>query len=295
MFFDRLGRGWELAGQSWQVLKRDKELVLFPMISGIACLLVVATFLLPFLLVPEFGAGIKAVLDQNRGGRQEPAAQIAYAVVAFAFYFVNYLVIVFFNTALVSCAIIRFKGGDPTMADGLRMAARRLPQIAGWAALSATVGVILKMLEEKTDWVGRLVIGLIGTAWAVATYLAVPTLAVEGVGPIEALKRSAALIRQTWGEGLAGNFGMGLIGLLISLPGMALIIFGVIAAAGANAVVFGVLLITAGVLALLAGSIIVSTLKQIFIAGLYVYATEQRVPDGFSQDLMRSAFAPKRG
>jgi len=293
MFFDRLGRGWELAGQSWQVLKRDKELVLFPMLSGIACLLVVASFLLPFLLVPEFGAGIKAALDQNRAGHQS-AAQIGYAAVLFAFYFVNYLVIVFFNTALVSCAIVRFKGGDPTLADGLRMAGRRLPQIVGWAALSATVGVILKMIEEKTDWVGRIVIGLIGTAWAVATYLAVPTLAVEGVGPIEALKRSAGLIRQTWGEGLAGNLGMGLIGLLISLPGVALILFGVIAATAAHAVVFGVLLMTAGVLALLAGSILVSTLKQIFIAGLYVYATEQRVPNGFSPELMRSAFGPKR-
>jgi hypothetical protein len=294
MFFDRLGRGWELAGQSWQVLKRDKELVLFPMISGIACLLVVASFLLPFLLIPEFGAGIKAVLDEDRAGRQQPVAQIAYAAVAFAFYFVNYLAIVFFNTALVSCAIIRFKGGDPTLADGLRMAWRRLPQIAGWAALSATVGVILKMIEEKTDWVGQIVIGLIGAAWAVATYLVVPTLAVEGVGPIEALKRSAGLIRQTWGEGLAGNIGMGLIGFLISLPGVALIILGVITAAAGHAVVLGVLLMTVGVLALLAGSILTSTLKQIFIAGLYVYATEQRVPNGFSAELMRSAFAPKR-
>src|SRR5205823_13705827 len=81
MFFDRLGRGWELAGQSWQVLKRDKELVLFPMLSGIACLLVVASFLVPFFVVPGFGAGIKAFLDEDRAGQQQPAAQIAYAAV----------------------------------------------------------------------------------------------------------------------------------------------------------------------------------------------------------------------
>jgi hypothetical protein len=193
----------------------------------------------------------------------------------------------------VSCAIVRFKGGEPTLGDGLRMAGARLPQIAGWAALSATVGVILKMIEEKTDWIGQIVIGLIGAAWAVATYLAVPTLAVEGVGPIEALKRSAGLIRKTWGEGFVGNVGVGVIGFLISLPGIALVIFGIMAMA-ANSVWLGGLLVAVGVIALLAGSIIVSTLKQIFIAGLYVYATEQRVPNGFSQDLMRSAFAPKR-
>src|SRR5207247_7466567 len=102
--------------------------------------------------------------------------------------------------------------------------------------------VILKMIEEKTDWIGRIVVALIGTAWAVATYLAVPTLAVEGVGPIEALKRSAGLIRQTWGEGFVGNIGIGWIGFLISLPGIALILFGAILAAAAHALVFGVLL-----------------------------------------------------
>jgi len=294
MFFDRLSRGWELAGQSWEVLKKDKSLVVFPILSGIACLLVVASFVLPLFLVPQFGAGLKAVFDEDAAGHQKPTAQIAYAALLFAFYFVNYFVIVFFNTALVSCAIIRFKGGDPTLGDGLRMAGSRLPQIAGWAALSATVGVILKMIEEKTDWIGQIVISLIGTAWAVATYLAVPTLAVEGVGPIEALRRSAGLIRKTWGEGLAGQFGLGWIGFLICLPGIALLIGGVFAMATAQAVVLGAVLMAFGLIALLVGSIVTSTLKQIFVAGLYVFATEQRVPNGFSQDLMRSAFAPKR-
>src|SRR5207247_245071 len=112
-------------------------------------------------------------------------------------------------------------------------------------------------------------------------------------GPIEALKRSAGLIRQTWGEGFVGNIGIGWIGFLISLPGIALIIFGVMAMA-AQTVVLGALLLAVGVLELLVGSIVVSTLKQIFIAGLYVYATEQRVPNGFSPELMRSAFAPER-
>ena len=292
MFFERLSRGWELAGQSWDVLKRDKELVLFPILSGIACLLVIASFLLPMFFIPGLGQGVMGALDGDRADNNPLAARIAYGAVLFAFYFVNYLVIVFFNTALVSCAIIRFKGGDPTLGDGLRMASSRLPQILGWAALSATVGVVLKMIEEKTDWVGHIVVGILGTVWAVATYLAVPVLAVEGVGPVEALKRSGALIRKTWGEGLAGNFGFGIIGLLISLPGIALIILG--GFSFAKSVALGFALVASGLFALLAASIVLSTLKQIFIAGLYVYATEQKVPNGFSTDLMRSAFAPKR-
>jgi hypothetical protein len=290
--FERLARGWELAGQSWDVLKRDKELVVFPILSGIACLLVVASFLLPVALVPGLREGIMNLVDQDRPGQNAGMAEVAYAVVLFAFYFVNYLVIVFFNTALVSCAIIRFRGGDPTLGDGLRAAGMRMPQIIGWALLSATVGVILRMIEEKSEWVGQLVAGIIGTVWAVATYLAVPILAVEGVGPVEALKRSAALIRRTWGEGLAGNFGLGLIGFLMHLPGFLLIVLG--GFAFSKTVPLGVALVVLGVFAILAASIVLSTLKQIFIAGLYIYATEERVPSGFSADLMRGAFAPKR-
>jgi hypothetical protein len=236
--------------------------------------------------------GIMNLVDQDRPGQNAGMAEVAYAVVLFAFYFVNYLVIVFFNTALVSCAIIRFRGGDPTLGDGLRAAGMRMPQIIGWALLSATVGVILRMIEEKSEWVGQLVAGIIGTVWAVATYLAVPILAVEGVGPVEALKRSAALIRRTWGEGLAGNFGLGLIGFLMHLPGFLLIVLG--GFAFSKTVPLGVALVVLGVFAILAASIVLSTLKQIFIAGLYIYATEERVPSGFSADLMRGAFAPKR-
>ena len=45
--FERVANGWELAKASWGVLKLDKELLLFPLMSGIAWLIVLASFALP--------------------------------------------------------------------------------------------------------------------------------------------------------------------------------------------------------------------------------------------------------
>ena len=132
-------------------------------------------------------------------------------VLAFLFYVVSYTVIFFCNTALVGAAMIRLEGGDPTLRDGFRIAFDRLPQIIGYALIAATVGMILRWISERAGIVGQIIIGIIGFAWNIATFLVVPVLAVEKVGPIEAIKRSAGLLRRTWGEQLVGNAGIGIV------------------------------------------------------------------------------------
>jgi serine/threonine protein kinase len=131
---------------------------------------------------------------------KELAESLSRVGLGFAFYLATSFVIVFFNTALISCALIRFDGGNPTLGDGLSAAVARLPQILGWALLSATVGTILKQVEERVPLVGKFVIGLVGMAWAILTFMVVPILAAEGLGPIAAVKRSTSLLRKTWGE-----------------------------------------------------------------------------------------------
>jgi hypothetical protein len=199
-------------------------------------------------------------------------------------------VIVFFNTALVSCAIIRFKGGDPTVSDGLSAAMSRLPQIFGWALLAATVGMILHSIEKRANFVGQIVVSILGLMWSAATYLVVPVLVVEKLGPIDALKRSVLLLRHCWGDGLVGNFSLGLIGFLLAIPGIALIMGAFFLGAAAESLVLGIALGVLGVAYLVVLSIVISALKQIFIAGLYIYAAEEHVPEGFDEELMRTAF-----
>ena len=297
--FDSISNSWAILKQSWGVLRKNKELTLFPIISGIVSMLVAATFVLPFFVVPELRHQVMAWGDQAnqaaQGGGQRgiETGRIVMFVLMFLFYVTSYFVVVFFNVALVSCAVVRMSGGEPTLRDGFSAAGARLPQILGWSVVAGTVGMILKLIEDRSDAIGRFVIGLLGLAWTVTTYLVVPILAVEGLGPMDALKRSAALLRHSWGEGLAGNFTMGLIGFLLCLPGAALFFIGmmVIAKIGWAAAFF----VAGGVVYLMAVAIVMSTLHQIFLAGVYIYAAQQRIPNGFDEELLRSAFRRKGG
>ncbi|MFN5706522.1 MAG: DUF6159 family protein [Planctomycetota bacterium] len=190
--FERIATGWALTKQAFNVLRLDKELLLFPILSGACCLLVIASF-----FVPAYAFGW---LDSGAGDRASPTSRIFLAMIGFAFYFVNYFIMVFFNSALVGCSVIRLKGGDPTVSDGFATALSRLPQIAAWSAVAATVGVILKSFENKNNKAGQFVIGLIGAAWSMLTFFVVPIIVIEQLGPIAAIKRSTSLLSETWGE-----------------------------------------------------------------------------------------------
>lgn len=279
--FERIANGWELAKESARVLRLDKELLVFPLLSGIACLIVLASFAVPLWL-----GGYPEALSEDPEPFREPLNWL----ILFAFYFVNYFVIVCFNSALVACAVIRFRGGDPTLADGFRAAGNRLPQIAGWALVSATVGVILRAIESRSERAGRFVAGLLGTAWTIATYFVVPVLVVERLGPIEACKRSVAVLRRTWGEALSANFGIGVIVFLAMLPAIALLFGGGVLLAQEQFALGGALL-GLGLVALLVVSLVSSALNAIVLAALYLYAADDAVPRGFDQRVLERAFA----
>lgn len=282
--FQRISMGWQLTKQSMHVLKMDKELLLFPLFSGISCLLVLASF-----AVPLFYSGALESLGED----QENLTQNVLAwVILFAFYFVNYFVITFFNSALVGCAVIRLKGGDPTVSDGFHSAFARLPQIAGWALVAATVGILLKAIESRSEKVGQIVAGLLGMAWSITTFFVVPVLVIEGLGPIASVKRSVAVMRKTWGEALVSNWGIGFIVFALSLLGILPIFAGGFLLATDMAAI-GIVLIAVGVLILITVSLISSALNSIILAALYIYAAEDQMPEGFDSTLVRGAFAHK--
>ncbi|MCA9052352.1 MAG: hypothetical protein KDA75_00880 [Planctomycetaceae bacterium] len=281
--FERISNGWNLALESWHVLRQDKQLLVFPLFSGIACLLVLASFAAPLMLT-----GYGQVLAEDPDGMQNPVAWL----LLFAYYCVNYFVIVFFNSALVACAAIRLRGGDPTIGSGFRAAMNRLPQIAGWAVASATVGVILKAIESRSEKVGAIVAALLGAAWTIGTFFVVPVLVIERLGPIDATKRSLAIIRDTWGESLVANMGIGLLVTLAALPLVALLMGGIyLLQAGPPAV--GGTLIALAILGMILLSLISSALDAIVLTALYLYAADDTPPGAFDGRLLRQAFASK--
>jgi hypothetical protein len=278
--FERISNGWELAKSSYRCLMLDKEMLVFPLLSGLACLAVLASFGLPLM-----GSDYVRTIQEDG---QAPDDPLAY-VILFLFYFCNYFVIVFFNAGLIACAIIRFNGGDPTVGDGFRAAAARLPQIFAWALVSATVGVILKAIESRSSRAGRMAAGLLGMAWGAGTYFVVPVLVVEKVGPLTAVKRSLSILRRTWGEALVSNFGIGLFVFLMVLVCLIPAVVGLLAGSVFTVVVG----IGITVVLLILVSLVSSALNGIVLGALYLYAAEDRVPPQFDVGFFRHAFVQK--
>jgi hypothetical protein len=285
--FERIGHSFALARSSWDVLRKDKQLVLFPVISGIGCLLVLISFAAPLIALI---AGARLELQDQNGN----PAWWTYPVL-FAFYFCNYFVIVFCNSALVSCALMRFGGQEPTLGDGFRAAFSRLPQIAVWSLVSATVGVLLKVLENAHERVGEFISAILGTAWTVLTYFVVPVLVVEKVGPFQAIRRSVELLKKTWGEALIGGIGLGLFKFLLMLPGILLLVAGVAICVSVQPVAIGLILVGLALLYLLGMSAVTAALDTIFLGALYQYAAFQSVPAGFDSGAIEGAFQRKKG
>jgi hypothetical protein len=277
--FERIAMGWRLGLAAIGVLRDNKKLLIFPLLSGICCLMVMISFAAPLI----YSERLRDMLDRGQAGN-EP---IWYALL-FAFYFVNYFVIVFFNSALVSCALARFGGMEPTIGDGLGVAASRLPQILAWALVSATVGVILRFIEDRSEKVGQFIVGLLGMAWGIMTYFVVPVLVVERVGPIDAVKRSCSVMKKAWGESLVANFGAGLLIFLMFLVALIPAILG--GFVGGYALIAGAIVT---VLLVILVSLISSAVNTIIVAALYQYAANEQPPDAFDVDLLRGAFARK--
>lgn len=281
--FERFSRSWNLIKASAGVLAKDKELLVFPLLSAIATLIVAAAFLLPAL-------GLGALDGLGEGGA---GVSVGIYVLAFLFYLVQYFVIFFFNSALVGAAMIRLDGGDPTLRDGLRIAASRAPQILGYAAIAATVGMILRAVQERAGWIGKLLVGFLGVAWTVASFLVVPVLVSRNIGPIDAVKESALLLKKTWGENLIGQGG---VGMVFGLGMFALIIVGgaaIIGAAMTGSMVFTGVVVALLIALLVLAGLVQAALTGIYSAALYRYACGEGVTDGFDAGLLEQAFAVK--
>jgi hypothetical protein len=277
--FDRIKRSFDLVRASAGVLRQDNHLMLFPVISAIAWLLVVGAFALPLF-------GYEAIDGLGRGGA---------CSVAFLFYVVQYFVIFYFNTALVGAVMIRLDGGSPTLGDGLRIANSRLGAILGYAVISATVGVILRAIQERVGFIGRLIVGLIGASWALATFLVVPTIVMRDRGAVASISESTALLKRTWGENVVGQVGLGAaFGLVyFGLAGGAVVLAMLLLAAGTVSPVLFVLFAAVVVLAFLACVLFQATLTGIYSAVLYRYASDGSDTPGFSGDVLASSFQRK--
>lgn len=281
----KFARSWELMKASAGVLRSDKSLLVFPLLSGICSLVVMASFLIPVASMTIEG--------ERLGVHYQHGLSTASWTLLFFFYLVQYFVIFFFNTALAGVALKRLRGEAASVSEGLALAGSRFGAILGYALIAATVGLLLRMVQERLGLIGRFIVGLIGLAWTVATFLVVPVLAGEGVGPVEAVQRSVELLRRTWGENLIGNAGLsvvfGVIGFVFVLAS-AVLVGGAFATHSITAVVAAIGIVVLGFIAL---ALVQSSLQGIYAAALYRYAEEGEAGTGFPPGLLEQAFRPK--
>lgn len=277
--FTRIRRSYYLFRGSLHVLNQDRELLVFPLLSGLITMIVVATFILPI---------VWAMASLNEAPMDNVTQGVGYFLL-FVFYFVAYAITYYFNTAVVSCAIYRMKGGDPDVRGGFHAARTRFKEILGWALVSASIGLILKFFQNNSGLLGKIAVGLAGVAWSVASYLVIPIIVMEKKGPIDALKESGRLVKKTWGEQVAGNIGIGFFFFLILLPVVFLI--PMLALIQSHAVVLIGITILVVYITLIA--LVQSTLSSIFQAALYLYAKEDYIPEGFSRSLLRDSVSNK--
>lgn len=274
-FFDRLGNGWRIAMTSLKVLRANKQLIIFPILSGISLLLIFGSF---FTIVLA-GAGWD--IDQLKDTDQSTGRYLF----LFIYYLVNYFVVVFFNMALIHCTHLYFKGEEVTVEKGIRFSFSRIGAIFGWSMFAATVGMILRLISENLGSIGKIIIGLIGIVWSVATFFVVPVIAYENLGPIDAFKRSSSIMRQKWGERIGAGFSFGLVSLVgFLIAGISLFVIGAI-----FNLIIGVVLAVLGILLV---ATIMSAARTIFISAVYHNINGDPV-EHFNQQMIDNLFVEK--
>jgi hypothetical protein len=261
-----LSRAWELYKQSFAVLSKDGEMLIFPVASGVSVALLAAGF-----FIPLYTDGTFAALAANK------ALWSDYALL-FLWYYLNHFLICFFNSALIGCALIRLGGGDPTVGDGFGVAFYRAGRIAVWAFVAATVGVALSAFNKRQSLLTRLIGAALSFGWTMVTYLILPVILIEGRGIHDSIYRSQELFRKQWGEQLIGTFGFGFLNFLLLLPCIIPIAFlwGVDRAAA----------VIAGAAYILVLSVVSSAVTGVFKAALYWHAAKGAPPPGFTPEAM---------
>ena len=268
-FFNRVSNTFKMMKSCLDVLKKDRELILFPVFAAISVAI--------FVLIMSAG-GYLDNLDTEQGGSLAPLILLIFGA--------NFL-IVFFNSALVSAALERLRGGDPNVKSGLSHAIKHIHHIFFWSIIVTIVAILIAIIrgDRRENSIFREIFAsIIQAGWAMMTFFVVPIIVSENIGPINAIKRSTSLFKQTWGDQVVANFGFGIFQLFGVLLGVVVGWF-----FGLFSPLFGAIL--GGSLAVMSVAIIY-TLEGIYKAALYEFALGEK-PLEFQQEDLRTAYQRK--
>jgi len=270
----KIKRGWALTKKSSALLNEHRQLIRFPLYGAVATIVPAVVFLGPGLYL----------FDKDTLAGAIPLIVIGvYALSVVGFYF---------SVGLAACADMIFRGQQATVADGLAVARSRFAQICGWAAVSTAISAVMGVLENQGGIGGQVAARLVGMAWSLVTFLAVPVIAIEGTGPFETIKRSASMFKSRWGQQITGNIAIGgAVFLFGMLPAIVLVVLG--AAVWSSASFLGALLVVVGALLFAISLLVSKALTGIFGVALYRYALDGEAVGGFTPEELESAVKAK--
>lgn len=284
-------RSWLITKLSFSVINKDRELLWFAVLSFLFSGLYLLAMIVPLAMFGSF--------EDDPDGGQRKLELTEYAII-FVAYFGLAFVATFFNVCVVYTSKVRFEGGDATFGESFRFAMSRLGLIFQWSLVSASVGLLLRILENASRNLGKggqivssIILSLVGMAWGIVTIFVVPGIVYDGLGPFDAIKKSVQVIKKTWGESLIRHFGLGLIQFFVVVAVILVsagLTYGLTMAFDTPGMLIG---IGFGVLAILLSVLVFGVATSVFNTALYVYATQGTLASGFDQDTMRSAFRPK--
>lgn len=286
----RIATSWQLLQRSWQVLQAQPRLVLFPVVSTL-CSIVLALF----FIVPIIAVGVAAASTHQNLEAYGERLHIFYYAYGAGIYLVSMFLATFFNVAFYNEIFHALSGEEVSLGRGLRFAATRWQAILLWSLLAGTVGLIIRSIEERLGWLGRIVMGFLGLVWSVAAVFAIPVIIRRtDRNPLVVLRDSASTLKRTWGESLIGFVGIQLLGVFFVATSL---LFGIIGIVGLIVLNQGWLFASAigfWLLAVLVGSFIVSIATHVYRCALYVFASEGVVPGPFTPEMMQSAWKVKK-
>ncbi len=277
--FTRMKQGWALTKKAWSVVREHPGLARLPLIGGILAVVAALVFVGPGVFLAN------ADPDATR--------LVGYVLIAVGSYLASFIVI-YYNVILAAAANDALQGREPDVAAGRQIAKNRIPTIAGWALVSALVSLTFAIIRDRGGVLGNIAASLGAAIWGLVTFLVVPVLALEGIGPIDAIKRSGSLVRQRWGQQVTGNFVIGGIASLFTFIGIGAIIGGVVLITGGTAWgVLGGALVLLGLVVAVAASVFAGATRGVFGVALYHFVAEDRAVGPFTTQELASAAAPR--
>lgn len=280
----RIRRGWELTKKAWGVVRDNPGLVKLPVIGGI----------LAFIAMVVFGGVGVAIIA---AGDESNAAYVGGGIfIAIGGYLASYFVI-YYNVALAAAADLAFRGQPADTQAGLAVAKQRRKVIAQWAAVALLVSAIFNLIRDRGGIAGQIAAGLGAAIWALITFLIAPVLAFEGLGPVDAIKRSSSMFKQKWGQQITGNIAIGAVtGLVIILAILVAVAGGFILASGSTvAIVAGGGLLILGIVGFIAAAVVSGAVRGVFGVALYRYIVEGTPAGPFTVEELEASVKPKKG